>query len=179
MIDKNRRIFIYRQTVSLWAHEGGAVLVELALVLPLLALSLVYATDYGLERLAEAQIQAATIAAAEFAQVKGCNPSGIEAAALSSLKSGYPWLASNINVTTDAVCECGFLTGTPDYIDGEAPQCNVTCDGSTPAQPFVSIGVTGRYSPLFPMRWFNVGPQTISNGAHVRTRDLGMSCEKQ
>lgn len=182
MIKKDAPALLPQIAVRFRSSESGAVLVELALLLPWLFLFVVYATDYTMERLAEAQVQAATIAAAEYAQVRGCSYSGIRDAALSAILPNYPRLAEIKDVSTNPTCQCLFSgsTETPgDYQDGMG--CTTLCGGSdnVMSEPFVDIGVEATYTPLFPTRWINPGPQSIAEGAKVRTRALAnVPCSK-
>lgn len=160
---------------SVTDSESGAVFVELALILPWLILFAVYATDYALERLAEAQVQAATIAATEYAQVKNCSIAGIKAAAINSVKASSLRYV-NINesgISSLVQCE-GVNTGTKGLdtcTSLSASNCNQTCLGQSleSVAPYVMITVSGQYTPLFPSYWFKSGPLTISNNAVVRT----------
>lgn len=155
-------------------------MVELALALPILTLLVIVATDYTLERVAEAQTQAAVIAASEYAASKGCIATGIQAAAADAVdKTFNRWLVTVPSVTSTGFCACGFSDGSPNVLatvgaSTDAPACTLQTDVcvvggySIPAAPYVAITATAIYAPLLPRIWGTTS-RSVSSRAVVRT----------
>jgi hypothetical protein len=104
--------------------KAGAVLTELALVLTPLLLALVIATDYALERLADAQVQNAVVAAANYAATQGCDKGRMQIAANDSMDPNFTWITSKPTLDVIASCYCG-LSGQllPPSVAGDPPTC--------------------------------------------------------
>jgi hypothetical protein len=170
-----------KRRVAAWAsNEAGSAMVELALALPVLTLLVVAATDYALERVAEAQTQAAVIAASEYAATKGCIASGIQAAAADAVDRTFNrWLVTVSSVTSTGFCACGFADSSLNALSTvgastDAPACTQSADvctvgtNSIPAAPYVAITATASYAPLLPRIW-GAASRSISSRAVVRT----------
>lgn len=165
---------------GLATDESGSAAVELALTLPILALLVVAATDYALERVAQSQTQAAVVAASEYAAAKGCVASGMKAAAADAVDATFNrWLVSGLSVTSTGFCACGFSDSSlnvlvPIGASTDAPACTLTTDVCTvagvniPAAPYVTITATANYTPLLPRFWGGSTTQ-ITSRATVRT----------
>lgn len=150
------------------SFQMGLSLVEFALVMPVLVLILVAATDFSLAILARQEVHSAARAGIEFAINRGYDVNGIKAAALQSTGSGASRKFATINASgvsvSSAICACygdisksvGTPSGTPlSCPTGSATKCPSVSNGPQllPA-PYVSITVTGTYAPIFSGYWW-------------------------
>lgn len=159
--------------------QRGLSLIEFAVLAGLLVILLVAATDYSLAILARQEIHGAARAGAEFAINQGYNVNGIQAAARNPRGTGSPGLkfASIVSVTPDATtagvtCACyadfsaNGISRPPNW-NVSPPACSVgTADGLCPApattdikilpSAYVTVTVSGTYTPLFPAYWVNL-----------------------
>lgn len=136
-------------------HEQGAILVELALILTPMMLVLIIATDYALERLADAQVQNAVVAGANYAINKGCNQTQMQAAANDSInRNAGGWVTSKPILSVTSFCGCGLsgallpVSGTPPYC-ADSETCSVTSgnqDYEYHATAYVSVSASQPYT---------------------------------
>lgn len=143
-----------RKPAEILAHQGGAAVIELALVAPMLALMVIGVVDMSnaigrkllLEQAAQRSIEKImnttddttvenTIKNEAVCQVNGTNTDG-------SCKTS-PITASNVTVTYRLECNGAVTT------DTECPS------GQTPSQ-WISVRVTDIYTPMFPIKFTGI-----------------------
>jgi Flp pilus assembly protein TadG len=173
------RKFISQITRSVIDQEG-AILAELALILTPLLLLLILATDFALERLADAQVQNAVVAAGNYATNKGCSSAGMYDAALNSIDKsiGGKFILDPSKIGFDIFpsCLCGLTDVSPDAAqEGVAVTpplcepsnlCSATVDSvdlKYHAAPYVSITATANYDGFFTGFLRSITPQAVIN----------------
>lgn len=134
--------------------SDGNVVVEFALILPVLMIILAGLADLGRGIVAYNDLAAAIRAGLEYAQVYPDDSNGIQAAVRGAAAGANP------NVTTTNVCECS---------NGVAGACTTQCSDGTLPGTYLRIVATQAFLPMFPAFDFALG-DTISATASVRTK---------
>ena len=117
-------------------NELGASAVEFALFAPLLLVMLFGTVDFGFFTLERMRIQNVAQAAASYvSQVQ--SDADIQTIAQESYTGDY----DDISLTSQFVCTCS---------DGTAQECPVVCDEDDYQRRFVSVSVSGNFSPILP-----------------------------
>lgn len=118
--------------------QDGNVLVELALVLPVLVLLLMGTIDFGMAMYDQMQLRSAARAGAEYATIEPEDGAGIVTTVDAALGGPDP----SISVTTGSFCECPGASGSVD--------CGLACEDETTPRKFVSVEVTRPVDTLLP-----------------------------
>ena len=127
-----------RNRFDLWRGDGGASLVELAIVLPLFMLLMAVAVDLGRAYYLVLEIQGAANAAAAYGAQKPTDTAGMKTVAQDNAPN-VPGLTVN---TPTYGCEC---------YDGTSYSANCTVTPScSDTVNRVNVTVTATYKPLFP-----------------------------
>ncbi len=134
--------------------RDGNVVVELALILPVLLVILAGLSDLGRAIHASSQLKSAVRAGLEYAQAHPDDTAGIQAV-VGTAASGPA-----VSVTTGSVCECA---------DGTVVACSFTCEDGTTPGTYMRVAATQPFSPVFPAMTYATGP-TLSASASIRTR---------
>lgn len=154
--------------------QEGLSLIEFAIVAGVLVILSVAATDYSLAILARQEIHSAARSGMEFAINQGYNVNGIREAVRNPRGPNSPGLklATIESIFPDAdqkgvICACyadfssGGGSGDPNW-SATPPACNGSCppraekDLEIAQSPYVTITVTGTYSPFFTAYWTNL-----------------------
>jgi Flp pilus assembly protein TadG len=115
----------------------GAVVVEFALITPVMMMALVALADYGLMVYQNTELSEAASAGARFAMTEGNqdDDAGIRAAALSSL-------SDSINATVTVIRQCRCPTG-------GAVACDSECSGEIVPGRYLEVVVNCPYAMIF------------------------------
>jgi Flp pilus assembly protein TadG len=168
-------------------NERGAAVIEMALVAPVLALTVIgivdmsnaYSRKLALEQGAQRAIEKimnttedasveSTLATEAICQVNGVNPDG-------TCKTS-PISASNVTVTWRLDCTAGLATTSQSTTDSAAydgyVQACIDLGGTKVG--YVQVTVTDKYAPLFPIHFaaFNTSDSTYHIAATAGTRTL-------
>ncbi|MGH6948006.1 MAG: TadE/TadG family type IV pilus assembly protein [Kiloniellales bacterium] len=120
------------------AAEQGNVLVELALMLPVLVLLMMGTIDFGMAMYDQMQLRSAARAGAEYAVIDPENLGAVEDAVEAALGGPDPAMA----VATGSFCECPGASGSVD--------CGLACEDETTPRKFVAVEVTRPVDTLLP-----------------------------
>jgi len=140
--------------------EGGASLVEMALVLPLFLLLLFGAIDFGRAYYLSTEVAGAAHAAAVYGSQNPTDTAGIRTAA----QDDAPDVPSISVGTPTYGCECS---------DGSSYSANCSTTPSCPGTTVVyrvNVSATGTFTPLFP--WPGI-PSTLSFSSSASMRSAG------
>lgn len=156
-------------------RQSGASFIELSLVAAVLLLLFVAATDLSLSILARQQIHSAARAGMEYAIARGYDSVGIQKAVTNAFgpqSVGILRLASidESGVSSSLTCACyGALalgvspnrdttTGKYTCPSGASDICSAPAAGGVPIPlaPYVTVRVTGSYSPILKLYWPNL-----------------------
>ncbi len=132
--------------VGLARSAHGSVVVEIALLTPVLLLMLIAAVDFGSFIYQKMQLQSAARAGAQFAIQSDAtitDTTGIENAVRTASELDF----GGVTITTTEFCGCSDGSeSAPDTTTG----CSGTCTGGEFPGLFVRVVVTGDFTPLFP-----------------------------
>jgi Flp pilus assembly protein TadG len=146
---------------SLQRDQGGNSLVEMGLMAPVLAALLVGTVDISQAVSTKVQVEQAAQRAIELAQ-----RSNYATSMNATLKSEAETAAgSGSSATVTAWLECNH-SGSKDYDTG-------TCTSAQSYARYVSVTVTGSYTPIFPNMFFTTnsnGTVTVKGYAVIRTQ---------
>jgi hypothetical protein len=166
-------------TKSLGQDEGGSVVVEFAIVAPIVLIVLAGVVDIGSALLLKRSVEARMTAAASFALLQPAPGDGQAAEALAERLVGLlagsasetarvivnnaaqaASTGSTVSVAAGpgdaAMCYCPTLVQ-GGLVWGPAVNCASTCAGRESAGKFVQIHVTARYISIFPRHLFFEG----------------------
>ena len=117
--------------------RGGSVVVEFALITPVMLLALIALADYGLMVYQNTQLSEAASAGVRYAMTEGNqeDDDGIEAAALSALPG-------SIDATVTVTRECRCPTG-------GAIDCDSECSGEIVPGRYLEVVVNCPYAMIF------------------------------
>lgn len=142
----------------LWKHDGGAIAVEFAMVMPLLSLVLLGITDFGNYMHDKMPLDALARQAVQYV-VQGGNPSNISSDIIQTsdiynqMKSSTP----PINYSGTLTCYCA---------SGASVNCNTgSCPAGDYVRSFYSVQVNATYSTILPWTGF---PNTIAMQGSAR-----------
>ena len=153
-----------RRGPGLWGkpHDGGNVAVELAYLLPWLALLLVGSFDYGSMANQQAVLEGATRAGAEYARVKPTDTAGIK-----SQVTGYASFSPAPTATVATFCTCSDNATVTCPTEGAADPCPAT-KGQTDPRVFVFVAVQATQTFSAILSWTWTFPSSLSAGTVVR-----------
>lgn len=148
---------IENMTYKMKLGERAAAVVELAVLMPLLILLTVMATDAMLAILARTQIENAARAAGEFAINNGYDQAGMTNAANNALTGSLiPLTTITVTFPRNAYCACPGSGSTAPISGLTGPACTTgTYCANSLVYPvaMTDIKVTGSYRPLFGSLW--------------------------
>lgn len=129
-----------RNRFDLWRNDGGASLVEMAILLPLFMLLMAIAVDLGRAYYLVLEIQGAANAAAAYGVQKPTDTAGMQTVAQDNAPN-----VPGLTVGTHTYgCECSDGTS-------YSASCTVTPTCTSNNEVYrVNITVTATYKPLFP-----------------------------
>jgi Flp pilus assembly protein TadG len=136
--------------------SSGNILVELALVAPVLALMLTGLIDFGAAAYNKMALESAARAGVEYAMANPSDTAGIAAAVAEAADVA----AEEITVTTAQFCECP---------DGTAAACSDTCGAATSPNVFLSVDVSRSYGLILSYPGFE-SPLTLTGEAVFRVQ---------
>lgn len=134
--------------------EGGAAVVEFALVAPLLVLMVLGLVDFGMAVLEKSRLSSAARAGAQVAMSSPTDTAAIRAAVLAATSA--PSAGLTVAVTT--ACECS---------DGTAVACDGLCASGT-ARTYVTVSVQETFAMLLTYPGIS-SPYPLAAQAIVRT----------
>ena len=152
-----------RMLQALWRDQRGNSFIEMGLITPVLAVLLVGAVDISRAVSAKIQVEQAAQRAIELAQrttYSTTSNSTLVTEATTAAGTGS-------SATATAWAECNHSTTHIDYDTG-------TCNATDSYARYVSISVTGSFTPLFGTTLFPThntdGTVTVNGSATVRTQ---------
>ena len=169
--------------LGLAAHEGGAAVIEMALVAPVFALMMIgivdisnaytqkLALEQGTQRAIELIMQTTNDDTVEgslktevVCQVNGMNANG-------TCKTA-PITTSNVTVTWRLECKDsgGGIQSTQTNTDPVAFDA-LTCPTATREQRYIEVAVTDKYTPIFPVHFASF---TAADGTYHLSAKAGM-----
>lgn len=137
-------------------HRGAAA-IEFGIIVPMLALILVSATDVGLGVYRKMQVEDAAQAGAEYAIRHGFDTNAISAAVLAATS------ASTISSSPAPVQFCGCAAGT----GVTRTSCGAACPGGGTAGTYTTVSAQGSYSTILN---YTVVPDTYTFSAQSTVR---------
>jgi Flp pilus assembly protein TadG len=117
---------------------AGAAAIEFGIMIPLLSLMVVSVTDIGLAVYRKMQIEDAAQTGAQYAIVRGFDPTGISNAVTSATNS------SSISASPSPVQFCGCPTST----GLSTVTCGTVCTGGAQAGTYARVSAQGTYHTL-------------------------------
>ena len=169
---------------QLFGHERGAVVIELALIAPLLVLMIAGVVDMsnavsrkltleqGAHRAIEKIMQTTeddsvenTLKTEAVCQVNGTNTDG-------TCKSS-PITTANVTVTYKLECWNGTTLGSTQTNTDPVAFDALTCNSSETEARYIEVNVTDKYTPVFPIHFLNFngdGTYHLSATAGMRTQ---------
>jgi Flp pilus assembly protein TadG len=127
-------------TVALARDVGGAVAVEFGLLSSVLLFMLLCATDLAMAINTKMKVSDAARSAAQYAAINGWNSTGVTNAAKN---------ATSLSVTVAPTSYCGC----PSASGISAQTCGTTCAAGSTAGTYVSVVVSGSYTPILSNFW--------------------------
>jgi len=139
--------------IALSWEERGASLVELALVLPFLALLLLGVIDFGRAYYLSIEVNNAAYTGARYGTENNTDTTGMQNAAVGDAHD-----VSGMTATATYGCECsdGSNAASP------CPATPPACSGSTTLVNYVQVKTSYTYKPLFP--WPGVPSSMVLQG---------------
>lgn len=119
----------------------GALVVEFALMAPVLMFLVIAAMDLALAVRANMQLGNAARAGAEYAAINGYSSDAITSAVNSAT-------ALTVSASPTSYCGCANASGVM-----VQQSCGTTCATGAPLGKYASITVTANYTPIFPFPW--------------------------
>lgn len=155
---------LQRLAHSLRDDHSAVAAIEFGLLLPLFALIVVGAIDFGLAFDAKLRLSNAVGEGAQFSFLTGPN---VQAAQVQTVVQSASTLSPvNVNVTYSA-SSCYCLTGSPASLTQQ--NCSTSCANGTPPGKYVSIAATYTYQPIFPS-YHLLANSVLSENATVRVQ---------
>jgi len=124
------------------AGESGQALVEVALTIPLLLVLLVGTIDLGRLSQFDTALDTAARAGAQYGSlnlITADDTSGMKTAAKNDLPSDVP-SSANVSVSASSYCTC---------YGGSTTSCSATACSTSHRLLYVTVSVTGTFSPFF------------------------------
>ena len=123
-----------RRPISAWVREreSGIAAIEFAIIAPLMALILVGVTELGFAVRQQMQVQEAAAAGAQYAALKGWDPSNIALAVTNAANGG------GIGATPAATSFCGCPTASGIV----ASTCGQPCPDHLTARAYVKVNAS-------------------------------------
>ena len=136
-----------RNFARLWKHDGGAIAVEFAMVMPLLSLVLLGIADFGNYMHDKMQLDALARQAVQYV-VQGGNPANISSDIIqtSDLYNQMKFSTPAMNYSGTLTCYCA---------SGASVNCSTgTCTAGDYVRSFYSVQVNATYNTILPWALF-------------------------
>jgi Flp pilus assembly protein TadG len=155
-----------RNRCDLLRGEHGASLIEMTLLLPMFAVLLFVAVDFGRACYAAIEIAGAARAGAVYGSRNPTDTTGMANIAVDDAPD-----VSNVSAGTPTYdCECADGTGVISASECSAtPPTPPSCTGSLNWVYKVNVTVTGTYKPLFRWPWIPSTGIPLSSSASMRS----------
>jgi len=144
---------IFKDAIKLAVRRDGNVLIEYALIAPILLLILAALFDFGMAVYDSMSLKEAARSGAQYARKYPSNVAGITQVVANA--TGID--PQNLTVTTNLSCQCQ---------DGSAAVCGTTC-AAGPTETYVTVAVQEPYATLLPYP-ASVAPLTLQGAATLR-----------
>jgi Flp pilus assembly protein TadG len=163
LVQKKGFARLCRRFLAVWlakaAPEGGASLVEVALMLPFLGLLLLGVIDFGRAYYLSIEVQDAAEAGALYGSQNPTDAAGMESAAKADATN-----VSGMTATATYGCECSDGSGQQSPCPSTPPTCSVNVVN------YVTVTTTATYTPLF-HTWMWPGlPKSITLNGSAKMR---------
>jgi Flp pilus assembly protein TadG len=117
--------------------RDGNVVVEFALIAPILLLMLAILFDFGMAVYDSMSLKQAARAGAQYAMRNPSDTAGIQQV----VSNASDVMSEHLTVTTNQFCQCP---------DGTSADCGTTCVGGGALETYVTVAVTEPFATLLP-----------------------------